>query len=99
MGAKLSVAPLRPAQFYVNCEMNSFLLTKALDTGQSLAPSFIKSIVKNARPVRLSSTEKGRESTCGKTYSKYIPLTLYPRRGSRGISDITPRHPRFTKIS
>jgi hypothetical protein len=30
---------------------------------------------------------------------KYIPLTLYPRRGSRGISDILSRHPRFTKIS
>jgi hypothetical protein len=29
----------------------------------------------------------------------YIPLTLYARRGSRGISDIPPRHPRFTKIS
>jgi hypothetical protein len=29
----------------------------------------------------------------------YIPLTLYPRRGSRGISDIPPRHPRFTKIT
>jgi hypothetical protein len=28
----------------------------------------------------------------------YIPLTLYPRRGSRGISNIPPRHPRFTKI-
>jgi hypothetical protein len=28
----------------------------------------------------------------------YIPLTLYPRRGSRGISDILPRHPRFTKF-
>jgi hypothetical protein len=27
----------------------------------------------------------------------YIPLTLYPRTGSRGISDIPPRHPRFTK--
>jgi hypothetical protein len=26
----------------------------------------------------------------------YIPLTLYPRRGNRGISDILPRHPRFT---
>jgi hypothetical protein len=23
----------------------------------------------------------------------YIPLTLYPRRGSKGISDIPPRHP------
>jgi hypothetical protein len=29
----------------------------------------------------------------------YIPLTLYPLRGSRGVSDIPPRHPRFTKIS
>jgi hypothetical protein len=29
----------------------------------------------------------------------YIPLTLYPQRGSRGISDISPRLPRFTKIS
>jgi hypothetical protein len=29
----------------------------------------------------------------------YILLTLYPRRDSRGISDIAPRHPRFTKIS
>jgi hypothetical protein len=28
-----------------------------------------------------------------------IPLTLYPRRGKRGISNIPPRHPRFTKIS
>jgi hypothetical protein len=26
----------------------------------------------------------------------YIPLTLYLRRGSRGISDIPPRLPRFT---
>jgi hypothetical protein len=32
------------------------------------------------------------------TYT-YIPLMLYPRRGSRGISNIPPRHPRFTKIS
>jgi hypothetical protein len=31
-------------------------------------------------------------------FPTYIPLTLYPRRGSRGISDIPPRHPRFTKI-
>jgi hypothetical protein len=31
--------------------------------------------------------------------STYIPLTLYPRRGSRGISDIPLRHPRFTKMS
>jgi hypothetical protein len=29
----------------------------------------------------------------------YIPLTLYPRKGSRGISDIPPRHPHFTKIN
>jgi hypothetical protein len=29
----------------------------------------------------------------------YIPLTLYPRRGSRGISNIPPRYPHFTKIS
>jgi hypothetical protein len=28
----------------------------------------------------------------------YIPHTLYPRRGSRGFSDIPPRCPRFTKI-
>jgi hypothetical protein len=28
----------------------------------------------------------------------HIPLTLYPRRGSRGISDIPPRRPSFTKI-
>jgi hypothetical protein len=32
------------------------------------------------------------------TYT-YIPLTLHPRRGSRGISNIPPRHPRSTKIS
>jgi hypothetical protein len=29
----------------------------------------------------------------------YIPLTLYPRRGSRGVLDIPPRRPRFTKIA
>jgi hypothetical protein len=29
----------------------------------------------------------------------YIPLTLYPRRGSRDISDSAPRRPRFTKIT
>jgi hypothetical protein len=28
----------------------------------------------------------------------YIPLTLYLRRGSRGISNIPSRHPRFTKM-
>jgi hypothetical protein len=27
-----------------------------------------------------------------------IPLTLYPRRGSRDISDISPRRPHFTKM-
>jgi hypothetical protein len=27
----------------------------------------------------------------------YIPLMLYPRRGSRGISDIPPRRPRFNQ--
>jgi hypothetical protein len=27
----------------------------------------------------------------GKTYIPYIPLTLDPRQGSRGISDIRPR--------
>jgi hypothetical protein len=29
----------------------------------------------------------------------YIALTLYPLQGSRGISDIAPRGPRFTKIT
>jgi hypothetical protein len=29
----------------------------------------------------------------------YIPLTLYPRRGSRSITDITLRHLRFNKIT
>jgi hypothetical protein len=28
-----------------------------------------------------------------------IPLTLYPRRGSRGISEIPSRHPRFTTLA
>jgi hypothetical protein len=28
----------------------------------------------------------------------YIPLMLYPRRDSRGISDISPKRPHFTKI-
>jgi hypothetical protein len=28
----------------------------------------------------------------------YIPLTLDPRRGSRGVSDIPPRRPLFTKM-
>jgi hypothetical protein len=37
-------------------------------------------------------------STQSTSNNTYIPLTLYPRRGSRGISDIPPRHPRFTKI-
>jgi hypothetical protein len=32
------------------------------------------------------------------TYT-YIPIMLYPRRGSRGISDIPTRHPRFTEIT
>jgi hypothetical protein len=26
-------------------------------------------------------------------------LTFYPRKGSRGIPDIPPRHPRFTKMT
>jgi hypothetical protein len=32
-------------------------------------------------------------------FKSYIPLTLYPRRDSRGISDIPPRRPCFTKIA
>jgi hypothetical protein len=28
----------------------------------------------------------------------YIPITLYPRKASRGILDITPRSPRFTNL-
>jgi hypothetical protein len=32
------------------------------------------------------------------TYT-YITLTLYPRRGSRGISDIPPNHSHFAKIT
>jgi hypothetical protein len=34
----------------------------------------------------------------GTYHNTYISLTLYPRRGSIGISDVPPRHPRFTKI-
>jgi hypothetical protein len=30
-------------------------------------------------------------------YHTYIPLTLYPRRDSRGILDIPPRRPHFTQ--
>jgi hypothetical protein len=29
----------------------------------------------------------------------YIPLTLDPRRGSRDVSDVHPRCPRFTKMT
>jgi hypothetical protein len=30
-------------------------------------------------------------------YYTYILLTLYPQRGNKAISDISPRRPRFTK--
>jgi hypothetical protein len=41
-----------------------------------------------------------RKNDCRITYIyTFIPLTLYPRRGGRGISDIPPRHSRFTKTS
>jgi hypothetical protein len=43
---------------------------------------------------RQPSVDTGAEHT----YT-YIPLTLYPRRGRRFISDIPKRHPRFTKIT
>jgi hypothetical protein len=29
----------------------------------------------------------------------YIPITLYHRKGSRGISDIPPRYPHFNKTT
>jgi hypothetical protein len=32
------------------------------------------------------------------TLHTYMPLKFYPRRGSRRISDIPSRHPRFTKL-
>jgi hypothetical protein len=32
-------------------------------------------------------------------FNIYILLSFYPRKGDRGISDIPPRHPRFTKIT
>jgi hypothetical protein len=33
------------------------------------------------------------------TRIKYIPLTLYPQKSSRGVSDTSPKRPRFTKIA
>jgi hypothetical protein len=55
------------------------------------------------RQTRLATCLRARTHTLHSvrflhTYT-YIPLTLYPRRGSRGISDIPPRRPRFTKIT
>jgi hypothetical protein len=47
-------------------------------------------------PLQLSAVH-GQHSFTNNN-NTYIPLTLYPRRGSRGISDITLRCPRFTKI-
>jgi hypothetical protein len=40
------------------------------------------------------------ESQCSYVYiHTYISLTLYSRRDSRGVSEIPPRRPRFTKIT
>jgi hypothetical protein len=42
---------------------------------------------------------KRRTSSFQQVVTPYIPLTRYLRRGTRGISDIPLRHPRFNKIS
>jgi hypothetical protein len=69
----------------------------------------------NRRMEGLASFVRGVSSRVGNHYLNVLPLngllvykknlilnitlTLYPRKGSRGISDITPRQPRFTKTS
>jgi hypothetical protein len=49
-------------------------------------------------PIELSNKNTTISSLrlCDNTY---ILLTLYPQRNNRGISDIPPRHPHFTKIT
>jgi hypothetical protein len=41
----------------------------------------------------------GKHNRRGLKIHTYISLTLYPRKVSRGILDILPRRPRFTKIT
>jgi hypothetical protein len=44
--------------------------------------------------------KKNSKMTSDEPGELYIgTYTFYPRRGSRGISDIAPRRPRFTKIT
>jgi hypothetical protein len=42
-------------------------------------------------------TAKQKKNEFTKSTYIYIRLTLCPRKDNRGISDIPPRHPRFTK--
>jgi hypothetical protein len=48
-----------------------------------------------------TSRDKSTSTTEKPTYYlfTYMPFTLYPRRGSRDISDIPARHPHFTKMT
>jgi hypothetical protein len=51
------------------------------------------------RPCLYYTLEDKAWVICTHFVHSYIPLTLYHRRSSRGISDIPSRRPRFTKIT
>jgi hypothetical protein len=55
----------------------------------------IKSTLKTNRPLSSLTNNLPKYKT---TKIHTIPLTLYPRKGSRGISEFSQRHPRYTKI-
>jgi hypothetical protein len=71
-----------------------------------IAESLSQHNEKHVVPTPLSGIRVGGRKNLGTPLQReefiihtYIPLTIYPRRGSRGISNIPPRYPRFTKIS
>jgi hypothetical protein len=62
-------------------------------------PRTLNSVLQN-KDKAMQPDEKQLELLPSKLiHTKYIPLTLDPRRGSRGVSDILPRRPSFTKMN
>jgi translation initiation factor RLI1 len=82
----LAMLLFKPAPLYILDEVDAALdLSHTQNIGLMLRDHFRHSQVRAINTFLLAYT--------------YIQLTLYPRKGSRGISCIPPRHPRFTKIS
>jgi hypothetical protein len=76
----------------LNCFLKKSLVKKRVFT-----PFVLES--KNGSPLKYVFRDNTFLKQTGDILYTYIPLMLYPQRGSRDITDIPPRDPLFTKMT